>query len=87
MGQMKQFIILVGAIMVIASFFTWMDSSNTEPRIPSLIENVEAGGWSSDVRVEEHYGCEYIVVDSYTRGPGGITHKGNCKFCIKRNKK
>lgn len=32
--------------------------------------------------------CEYVVFDKWSGGGGhgGITHKGNCKFCLKRNK-
>jgi hypothetical protein len=30
-------------------------------------------------------GCEYITWNGYKCG--GIVHKQNCKFCIKRNKK
>jgi hypothetical protein len=29
--------------------------------------------------------CEYVIWDGYKCG--GIIHKQNCKFCIKRNKK
>lgn len=33
--------------------------------------------------------CEYVVFDKWSGGGGhgGITHKGNCKFCLARNKK
>jgi hypothetical protein len=29
--------------------------------------------------------CEYVVYSSYQQS--GITHKGNCKFCIERSKR
>lgn len=31
--------------------------------------------------------CEYIVGNAFRNKDFAITHKGNCKFCIERNKK
>lgn len=34
--------------------------------------------------VVEIEGCEYVVYDGFEAG--GITHKGNCKYCEQKRK-
>ena len=75
-------------IILILFAFIIYNGSTDKLQPTEFIESTAlgSGSYTSDVRVEEHYGCEYIVVDTYTKGPGGITHKGNCKFCVKKDK-
>ena len=48
---------------------------------------------SDDFRIVTIDGCEYIMMEklipmgSGRTTIGSLTHKGNCKFCVERNKK
>jgi len=50
------------------------------------VYNVKLGRYGNEFKVVIIDSCEYIYTNE---GNGGqcITHKGNCKFCIKRNNK
>lgn len=37
-----------------------------------------------EIKEFEYEGCEYIVIGQYDNMT--ITHKGNCKYCLARNK-
>jgi hypothetical protein len=37
-----------------------------------------------EIKEFEYDGCQYIVIGAYDRMT--ITHKGNCKYCLQRNK-
>lgn len=47
----------------------------------NMAKNVE----SSDFAVIEYDSCEYVIRS--TPYKGFLAHKGNCKYCEKRNKK
>lgn len=37
-------------------------------------------------RIQEIDGCEYIVVNGSSQHEPALTHKGNCKYCLERNR-
>lgn len=37
-------------------------------------------------RIQEIDGCEYILVNGRENSEPALTHKGNCKYCLERNK-
>lgn len=42
---------------------------------------------SMDVyHIQEIDGCEYILVNGRESSEPALTHKGNCKYCLERNK-
>lgn len=36
--------------------------------------------------IQEIDGCEYILVNGMDNAQPALTHKGNCKYCLERNK-
>ena len=36
--------------------------------------------------IQEIDGCEYILVNGTANSEPALTHKGNCKYCLERNK-
>ena len=36
--------------------------------------------------IQEIDGCEYILVNGRENTEPALTHKGNCKYCLERNK-
>jgi hypothetical protein len=36
--------------------------------------------------IQEIDGCEYILVNGRENSEPSLTHKGNCKYCLERNK-
>ena len=36
--------------------------------------------------IQEIDGCEYILVNGMDNREPALTHKGNCKYCLERNK-
>lgn len=36
--------------------------------------------------IQEIDGCEYILVNGRENTDPALTHKGNCKYCLERNK-
>lgn len=64
---------------------------------PSTVKQKEVkqvtSNYNTTYNVVEVDGCEYIVKHNPIRESGGskrdiisITHKGNCKYCLERNK-
>lgn len=64
---------------------------------PSAVKQKEVkqvtSNYNTTYNVVEVDGCEYIVKHNPIRESGGserdiisITHKGNCKYCLERNK-
>ena len=49
------------------------------------IEDVDAK--YNSIWTQDYDQCEYIVYNSYTANSPSISHKGNCKYCLKRNTK
>lgn len=41
---------------------------------------------TDELSIVEIDNCEYIVCNAYSYRDIAITHKGNCKFCVERNK-
>lgn len=56
------------------------------------IEVEDSGGLefeygNTDVyHIQEIDGCEYILVNGMNYKEPALTHKGNCKYCLERNK-
>jgi hypothetical protein len=36
--------------------------------------------------IQEIDGCEYILVNGMDNREPALTHKGNCKYCLERNR-
>lgn len=52
-----------------------------EPNPSTKTNSFDLGGYGT--HTVEHDSCEYVIWLDYQKG--GITHKGNCKYCQKRS--
>lgn len=43
-------------------------------------------GTTDEYHIQEIDGCEYILVNGLSNKEPALTHKGNCKYCLERNK-
>ncbi len=63
-----------------------------EVKVQKTIEVEDIGGLEfeySDMdvyHIQEIDGCEYILVNGMDNREPALTHKGNCKYCLERNK-
>jgi hypothetical protein len=44
-------------------------------------------GTTDEYHIQEIDGCEYILVNGTANHEPALTHKGNCKYCLERDKK
>lgn len=59
-------------------------NSKAEVVVDGPTHKLRTYGADYEIREFEYKGCEYLVVG---QGHGqSITHKGNCKYCLERNK-
>lgn len=73
---------LIFALLIIV--LTCGCSSKAEVVVDGGIHKLRTYGNDYEIREFEYKGCEYLVVG---QGSGQtITHKGNCKYCLERNK-
>lgn len=61
------------------------NTSNVSNPFKDVADRIDDDNTNHDIRIMTICGCEYIVWDG-SHGEIGFTHKGNCKFCAKRNK-
>ena len=85
--DMKKFLFLIGLSLLVScsdeSESTNVDSF-TEVEVSRDLE-FEYG--TMDVyHIQEIDGCEYILVNGMDNAQPALTHKGNCKYCLERNK-
>jgi len=64
---------------------------NTTCNVKHKVKNVNSLGRfpyseTDKLSIVEIDGCEYIVCNDRNNSGITITHKGNCKFCVERNK-
>ena len=63
-----------------------------EVKVQKTIEVEDIGGLEfeySDMdvyHIQEIDGCEYILVNGMDNREPALTHKGNCRYCLERNK-
>jgi hypothetical protein len=60
---------------------------------PETTEQTSNGGFlmfeygtTDEYHIQEIDGCEYILVNGMDNQQPALTHKGNCKYCMERNK-
>jgi hypothetical protein len=84
---MKKLILILTASIVLFS---------CEREIEVTVEKTTGAEGSRDLEFEygdmdvyhtqEIDGCEYILVNGMENSEPALTHKGNCKYCLERNK-
>ena len=80
-------------ILIIAIFALCGCVESSQVNIPKQECKKVTSNFGKTYNVVEVDGCEYIVKHNPIRESGGskrdiisITHKGNCKYCLERNK-
>lgn len=83
--DMKKFLFLIGLSLLV--------SCSNEPETGSTTQSVTNNQYKefeySDMdvyHIQEIDGCEYILVNGTANSEPALTHKGNCKYCLERNK-
>ena len=83
---MKKLVFLMGLFLLASCD----DGSETYDQKTTEVEDI--GGLEfeySDMdvyHIQEIDGCEYILVNGMDNREPALTHKGNCKYCLERNK-
>ena len=79
-------------ILFVVGLFTFSSCSD-EPEVTQTTESVPNNQYKefeySDMdvyHIQEIDGCEYILVNGRENSEPSLTHKGNCKYCLERNK-
>jgi len=83
---MKNLVFLMGLFLLVSC------EREIEVKVQKTIEVEDIGGLEfeySDMdvyHIQEIDGCEYILVNGMDNREPALTHKGNCKYCLERNK-
>ncbi len=79
-------------ILFVVGLFTFSSCSD-EPEVTQTTESVPNNQFMEfeygdiDVyHIQEIDGCEYILVNGRENSEPSLTHKGNCKYCLERNR-
>lgn len=75
---MRVFLLIASSIFIITS------CSKVEDRVIE-ISSRQKYNYADGLKVAEIDSCEYIILDFYKMG--GLTHKGNCRYCKERSVK
>ena len=59
---------------------------STTESIPNNNNMMFEYGNVDEYHIQEIDGCEYILVNGTANSEPSLTHKGNCKYCLERNK-
>jgi outer membrane lipoprotein SlyB len=77
----KTSILTILALLVAITLIGCINGDTPTDQNQRIIEN----SFASTISVLTIESCEYVWVS--VGHAGGLSHKGNCKFCIERNKK
>jgi hypothetical protein len=80
---------LLLSLLLLVSVTSCSDESETGSTTQSVPINQykEFEYGNMDVyHIQEIDGCEYILVNGTANSEPALTHKGNCKYCLERNK-
>lgn len=80
---MKRILIVAITLLAFSSCFKISRDTNNEENIVGL-KDVKIIDYSDDLHLYEIDSCEYIGSMKYQNEM--LTHKGNCKYCLQRNK-
>jgi hypothetical protein len=84
--KMRKLVFLMGLFLLVSC------EREIEVKVQKTIEVEDIGGLEfeySDMdvyHIQEIDGCEYILVNGMDNREPALTHKGNCKYCLERNK-
>jgi hypothetical protein len=84
---MRKFLFLIGLPLLISC-----SNKSESTNVDTSVEVKDSGSMmfeygSIDVyRIQEIDGCEYILVNGRVNSEPALAHKGNCKYCLERNK-
>lgn len=70
--------------LLLATLILVFSSCNTNPNEYKFPTSTTNSYVHYGINTFVHDSCEYVIY--YGTQKGGITHKGNCKFCKQRNK-
>ena len=79
-------------VFLMGLFLLGSCSSGDETYDQKTIEVEDIGGLEFEYtdmdvyHIQEIDGCEYILVNGMDNREPALTHKGNCKYCLERNK-
>jgi hypothetical protein len=86
---MRKIVIIGMMVLGISSCSETVESSeNNSVSAPIPDDNTMKFQYGNvdEYRIQEIDGCEYIILNGQTNSDPTITHKGNCKYCLERNK-
>jgi hypothetical protein len=84
---MKKLILILTASIVLFSCEREIDVTVEKTTEVEDIGGLEFEYTDMDVyHIQEIDGCEYILVNGMDEREPALTHKGNCKYCLERNK-
>ncbi len=77
---MQKKLIIIILLVLTSSCNKVQKEIDKQQQIQSKAEYHQLGYGTNTI---EHDGCEYVIWNASEKG--GITHKGNCKYCLERN--
>lgn len=84
---MKKLILILTASIVLFSCEREIDVTVEKTTGAEGSRDLEFEYGDMDVyHIQEIDGCEYILVNGRENSEPALTHKGNCKYCLERNK-
>ncbi len=82
---------MIKVILAIALLSSCISCNQTPIVVVAQPNNnhIKVSGLYPEFRVVIVDSCEYIFLSDYNDGSGhkAFTHKGNCRYCLQRNKK
>jgi hypothetical protein len=86
---MKKLLLLI-VLSLLVSCDDEIETTRTESEENSYLKFEYLKFWygtTDEYHIQEIDGCEYILVNGRENSEPALTHKGNCKYCVERNKK
>ena len=72
--------------LLITTIVCSCENKTTTPIKPEIVFNTQLDRYDKEFKIVAIDSCEYLYTDAGNNGQT-VFHKGNCKFCIERNKK
>ena len=83
---MKKLLLPLLLLVCVTSCSDDPETPQTTQSIPNNNNMMFEYGNLDEYHIQEIDGCEYILVNGMDNSQPALTHKGNCKYCLKRNK-
>jgi hypothetical protein len=81
---------LLLSLLLLVGVTSCSDELETTPQTTESVPNDNymkfEYGEVDEYHIQEIDGCEYILVNGTGDHEPALTHKGNCKYCLERNK-